>query len=180
MEQRAAQTLNPTEGKRVPLSGMNSGHGTSSDGRFLYGLYMENKHRASMTALTLLRDTIKKAKAEGKIPVCTLHEKNMQGLGILLHSHSLDDFLVTECVLRGVSPFEDQCSQCSSNMFTEKIEPWVNKDGEEMYPGYLVRRCAMCGQPIKHRAREIDEGADDELFERETSLPLQAPFHWRA
>lgn len=73
--------------RRTPLSGGNSSH-TRSD-TLHSDFYVEVKMRAKHTAITLWRDTAKKAKEEKKIPVCCLAEKGKQGFWLLVHSDDL-------------------------------------------------------------------------------------------
>lgn len=65
--------------KRVPLSGSNSGHNTSSDS--LHPLiYIEAKYRNNDFAiLNLFRDTEEKAILEKKIPLLVLKQKDFEG-----------------------------------------------------------------------------------------------------
>lgn len=175
-EAEGASELNPGAGKRVPLSGSNSGHFTSSDGRFLNGLYMESKHRKSHQVLTLLRDTMKKAVVERKIPVVRLTQHLMRGAAYLIHSHYLDDFLITMSVNRCISPFEAKCASCGSATFTERAEKCVKRAGQDDSE-YLVRRCASCGFPIPYRKRTVDpeNGGQAALFPKENQLPDFTP-----
>lgn len=60
--------------RRTPLSGSNSGHDTTSDS--LHDrLYIEVKYRKEMATCTLFKDTEKKAKREGKIPMLGLKSR---------------------------------------------------------------------------------------------------------
>ena len=62
--------------RRTPLSGMMSGHGTHSD-TLHKDIYVECKWQGTKSAvLTLWDDTVKKAKAEGKIPLLAMHRRN--------------------------------------------------------------------------------------------------------
>ena len=62
--------------RRTPLSGMMSGHGTHSDSLHK-DIYVECKWQGTKSAaLTLWDDTVKKAKAEGKIPLLAMHRRN--------------------------------------------------------------------------------------------------------
>ena len=62
---------------RNPLSGGNSKH-TRSD-VINDRVYPECKYRDKMAIFTLFADTAEKAKAENKIPVCCLKQKNTNG-----------------------------------------------------------------------------------------------------
>lgn len=171
-EAQGASELNPGVGRRTPLSGSNSGHNTSSDCIYMNGLYVEAKHRKSHSVLKLLKETIDQAKAEFKIPVVRLTQHMMRGAAYLIHSHHLDDFIKTASVNRGISPFESKCHMCDSRAFTESIETCVSR-GEEDKSGYLVRRCADCGFPIRYSHRSIDPVTDKQksLFPRGNELP---------
>lgn len=168
-EREGASELNPGAGKRVPLSGSNSGHRTSSDARHTNGLYCEMKHRKRHAILQLLDETMKQAKKELKIPIVRLTQLNMRGAAYLIHSRFLDDFLITLCVNRCVSPFEDFCHQCGGHVFTEGIERCLSRPEDDSE--YLVRRCAQCGIPIPYRKRSIDPEDENVLFPRENQLP---------
>lgn len=72
---------------RTPLSGSNSKHSQSDSLHPI--LYIETKYRVAHSAITLWRDTAEKAKAEEKIPVVALAEKNKQGFWVLVHSSDL-------------------------------------------------------------------------------------------
>jgi len=72
---------------RNALSGINS-KVTSSDSLHS-DLYIECKYRAKSSIHTLYEDTKKKAKAEGKLPVICLKQKNSSGFLIVVHS---DDY----------------------------------------------------------------------------------------
>jgi len=76
-------------GRRNPLSGCHSGHGTRAD-VIHETLFFECKQRVKHSAVTLWDDTKKKAVKEGKTPVVCLSEKNRPGFWIVVHS---DDFL---------------------------------------------------------------------------------------
>ncbi len=61
--------------RRTPLSGMMSGHGTHSD-TLHKDIYVECKWQGTKSAvLTLWDDTVKKAKAENKIPLLAMHRR---------------------------------------------------------------------------------------------------------
>lgn len=80
-------------GRRTPLSGSNSQHGTSADCILCSKLpeaYIEIKFRSSFLHHALFKDAAKKAKAEGKIPLLVTHQKDEKGELVTLR---LDDFL---------------------------------------------------------------------------------------
>lgn len=52
-------------------------------------LYVETKHRARFSVLTLWREVSEKARREGKRPVCALAEKHRRGFWVLVHSSDL-------------------------------------------------------------------------------------------
>ena len=69
VEREVAKALG---GQRNPLSGIASGH---TAGDVIHPVfYVEVKQRAHFSVLTLMRDTIEKAKKEKKKPVVVLHE----------------------------------------------------------------------------------------------------------
>ena len=75
-------------GRRNPLSGIRSGHGTHGD--LLHPtLYGEFKHTKRAAILTLLRETVKLAKRERKMPLIVMHEKGTQNYAAVL---PLSDF----------------------------------------------------------------------------------------
>ena len=74
-ERDIAKLFNTT---RTPLSGGNSKH-TQSD-TLSDNLYIECKQRKRMANWSLFRDTEKKAKTEGKIPLVVLKESNKHGV----------------------------------------------------------------------------------------------------
>jgi hypothetical protein len=73
---------------RNPLSGSPGGQGTRSDSLHPR-LYIEAKHRVRHAAVTLWRETKKRAKREGKLPVVALAEKNGKGFWLVIHSQDL-------------------------------------------------------------------------------------------
>ena len=81
-------------GRRTPLSGSNSQHGTSSDCIELSSefqkFYIEIKLRAKFMHHGIFRDVKQKAKDEGRIPLLISHEKSEKGNLVVLQ---LDDFL---------------------------------------------------------------------------------------
>ena len=70
-ERRVAKWLRTV---RTPLSGMMSGHHTSSD-TLHPDIYVECKWTKKAAILTLWEDTRKKAKREGKIPFVAMHQR---------------------------------------------------------------------------------------------------------
>lgn len=93
VEARIADHINPGVGKRVPLSGSNSGHDTCGDGRNLNGIYVETKHRKKHQITTLHDDTRKKAKKENRVPVTAIHETGRHGFLYVVHSEDIDKFI---------------------------------------------------------------------------------------
>ena len=86
---RERQTAKFFGGRRTPLSGSNSGH-TAAD--IIHDrLFVEHKHRAKHTLLTLFDADKKMAKKEEKIPVVTISEKGRRGFWILCHSSQLTE-----------------------------------------------------------------------------------------
>ena len=81
-------------GRRTPLSGSNSQHGTSSDcieqSPEFQKFYIEIKLRAKFMHHGIFRDVKQKAKDEDKIPLLISHEKSEKGNLIILQ---LNDFL---------------------------------------------------------------------------------------
>lgn len=80
-EAKVAKFFNTT---RTPLSGGNSKI-TRSDSLHSK-LFIENKLKKKIAAVTLWDDANKKAKKENKIPVVTLQQKNRHGFWIFCHS----------------------------------------------------------------------------------------------
>ena len=82
-EQLAAEFFG---GKRVPLSGSNSGHNTSAD--IMQGpswLYAEHKERKRIALFELFKSTKKKAQKENKIPVILQRQVGSHGMLITVH-----------------------------------------------------------------------------------------------
>lgn len=81
-------------GRRTPLSGSNSQHGTSSDCIELspefQKFYIEIKLRAKFSHHAFFRDVKQKAKNEQKIPLFITHEKHEKGSLVILR---MEDFL---------------------------------------------------------------------------------------
>lgn len=73
---------------RVPLSGSNSGHGTNSDSLHKT-LYIECKVRGKSATYSLFLDTLEKAKAEGKIPIVAVKQKNTKGFLLVIRPEDL-------------------------------------------------------------------------------------------
>ena len=78
-------------GKRVPLSGGNSGH-TRADVMGVEGPFVEVKLRAKSATWSLWENTRELAKEEGKMPVVVLGKKYSKGFLIVVHSDDLDEF----------------------------------------------------------------------------------------
>ena len=91
LERRICEKFN---GRRTPLSGSNSQHGTSADciETNYPEYYLEIKLRESFLHHTMFEDDVKKpAEKEGKIPILITHKKNAKtGALVVLR---LDDFL---------------------------------------------------------------------------------------
>ncbi len=73
---------------RCPLSGSNSGAGTSSD-TLHPRLYIEVKARKAHSAITLWRKVKELAAKEKKTPVVALCEKGKKGFWLMVHSDDL-------------------------------------------------------------------------------------------
>ena len=73
--------------RRRPLSGGNSGGGRD-DGLHPV-LFLENKHGRTVPLFGLYKDTKKKAKKEGRVPVIGLQKYRSPGILLVIHS---DDF----------------------------------------------------------------------------------------
>ena len=83
-------------GKRNPLSGQNSGHGTSADcievSSEFENFYFEIRLRENWFHHTMFRDDVEKpAEKEGKIPVLVTHKKNAKSGALVVLR--LEDFL---------------------------------------------------------------------------------------
>lgn len=90
MERRVASRFG---GKRVPLSGSMSGHGTGADvmcQSVLPGFFIECKLRSSFHHHAIFRRVKDMAKREGRKPLLVTHVKNEPGELVVL---ALDDFL---------------------------------------------------------------------------------------
>ena len=79
-------------GRRTPLSGSNSQHGTSADciETDYPWLYIEIKLRASFLHHTIFKQAAKAAKKEGKTPILVTHVKNEDSELVILR---IEDFL---------------------------------------------------------------------------------------
>lgn len=77
--------------ERTPLSGQSSRH-THSD-TLHQTLYIEVKQRKTMGIFNIFRDTEKKAKKEGKIPVVCLQEKNKKGFLVVMKSTDIEQII---------------------------------------------------------------------------------------
>lgn len=76
--------------RRVPLSGINSGHGTNSDS--LHDkLYIECKLRGKFSLWQLFDDTEKKAKHENKIPIVAIKQKGGRGYLVVIRPEDLEE-----------------------------------------------------------------------------------------
>lgn len=74
--------------KRVPLSGINSGHGTNSDSLHPK-IYIECKVRHKFSLWSLFIDTEKKAKVENKVPVVAIKQKGEKGYLLVVRPDDL-------------------------------------------------------------------------------------------
>jgi len=79
-------------GRRTPLSGSNSQHGTSADciETDYPWLYIEIKLRASVLHHTIFKLAAKMAQKEGKTPILVTHVKNEESELVTLR---IEDFL---------------------------------------------------------------------------------------
>jgi len=84
-EDRLAKLFGTT---RRPLSGGNSK--TGRDDSLHPRLFIESKHTQRSSLWTLYRDTRKKARAEGRIPVIGIHQIHCKGILIVIHSDDLE------------------------------------------------------------------------------------------
>lgn len=90
VERRIAKKLN---GKRNPLSGRNSGNGTSSD--VLHpDLYIEVKHRQRIPFQKVFHETVKKGREENKIPVLILHQKSSRENIVMMADDDFADLIM--------------------------------------------------------------------------------------
>lgn len=79
--------------KRVPLSGSNSGHNTSSDSLH-ERLYIECKYRKRIPIFDLWPDIYKKALKENKIPVLAVKSMQIADDIICIRKKDLDKLLI--------------------------------------------------------------------------------------
>jgi len=102
LEQRVCEKF---KGRRTPLSGSNSQHGTAADciETAFPWLYIEIKLRASFLHHSLFKDAAKMAKAEGKTPLLVTHVKNEESELVTLR---IEDFL--EIVNFGIASQSDR------------------------------------------------------------------------
>lgn len=89
--------------RRVPLSGSNSGHGTNSDSLHPE-LYIECKVRQKSWLYTLFRDTAFKAKAENKLPIVAIKQKNERGYLLVMRPCDLEE--IVEIRMRSIKDAE--------------------------------------------------------------------------
>jgi len=74
--------------RRRPLSGSNQG--TGSDDAMHKRLYLESKYGKQCSALfRLFKDTKKKAKKEGRVPILGFREPRTHGCLLVIHSDDL-------------------------------------------------------------------------------------------
>ena len=76
-------------GRRTPLSGANSGHGTAADVLGVPGLFVEVKARAAIALLRIWDKVATTAAREGRRPVLHLYENGRKGGWLLLHEDDL-------------------------------------------------------------------------------------------
>jgi len=91
-EAEVAKFHNPVEGRRTPLSGINSGH-THADCMGVEGIFIEQKYRKAFALWKLYMATAKLAKKECKVPVVSIKEKGKKGFIDLIHTDHLDCFV---------------------------------------------------------------------------------------
>ena len=89
--------------RRVPLSGSNSGHDTNSDSLHPE-LYIECKVRQKSSLCTLFRDTAFKAKAENKLPIVAIKQKNERGYLLVMRPCDLEE--IVEIRMRSIKDAE--------------------------------------------------------------------------
>jgi len=90
LEQRVCEKLG---GRRTPLSGSNSQHGTSADCmncKILPNAYLEIKYRKTFAHHALFKDTAAKAKKECRLPLLITHVGGNHGELVTLR---LDDLI---------------------------------------------------------------------------------------
>lgn len=91
-ESNVAKFHNPVDGRRTPLSGINSGH-SHADCLGIEGIFIEVKYRASFALWGLYEETKRLARKECKVPVVAIREKNKKGFIDLVHSDYLDAYV---------------------------------------------------------------------------------------
>lgn len=91
-EKFIAEFHNPVDGRRTPLSGINSGH-THADCIGVEGIFIEAKYRKKWALWSLYMETKKLARKECKIPVVSIREKSKPGFIDMIHSDYLDAFV---------------------------------------------------------------------------------------
>lgn len=79
---------------RTPLSGGNSGTGTRADTQHPR-LFIEQKHRAKHSVITLWDKVKALARKENKTPVLTLTQQNRPGFWLVVHSDDLQTVINT-------------------------------------------------------------------------------------
>jgi hypothetical protein len=100
-ERDIAKFHNPVDGRRTPLSGINSGH-THADCMGVEGLFIEVKYRKSFALWKLYMATKKLAIKEGRVPVVSIREKGKPGFIELVHSDYLDTYVQMYVRNRGI------------------------------------------------------------------------------
>ena len=92
LEQRACAKFG---GRRTPLSGSNSQHGTAADciETDYPGLYIEVKLRACFLHHTIFKLAAKAAQKEGKTPILVTHVKNEESELVTLRIEDFLDFI---------------------------------------------------------------------------------------
>ena len=103
-ERKIAKLLNT---RRTPLSGLASGHHTSSD-TLHKSLYVECKwvkgeRDAGSAIFRLWEDTVKKAKREGKIPMLAMHKRGTRTEFVAIPLH-----LATRAILLLLDDMEQE------------------------------------------------------------------------
>lgn len=91
-EKSVGEFHNPVDGRRTPLSGINSGH-THADCMGVEGIFIEVKYRKSFALWTLYMKTKNLARKECKVPVVAIREKGKSGFIDLIHSDYLDAYV---------------------------------------------------------------------------------------
>jgi len=91
-EREVATFINPLDGRRTPLSGINSGV-THADCMNVGNLFVEVKYRKSFALWTLYSDTASLAKKESKVPIVVIKEKSKSGFIFLIKNNFIDTFV---------------------------------------------------------------------------------------